>query len=90
MIYKPKSREARGYGYAHRQLRLQYAPLVKAGMVTCCRCGEWIQPSEPWDLDHSEDRTAYLGPSHQHCNRSAGARKRKGNAPSEPRRSRAW
>lgn len=86
-----KSREARGYGYAHRQLRRRYIPLVAAGMITCCRCGEWIDPSEPFDLDHSDDdRSVYLGPAHVSCNRSAGARKRNAKAPAEPRRSRAW
>jgi hypothetical protein len=40
-----------------------------------------IDPGEPWDLDHSDDRRTYLGPSHARCNR----------ATSKPRpRSREW
>jgi len=73
---------------------------VLGGQVRCsrgpeCQCAEWvdgllvggfIHPLEPWDLDHTDDRRGYFGPSHRVCNRSAGARKR--NA--QTRRSRAW
>jgi hypothetical protein len=41
--------------------------------VSCSRCGEPIDPREPWHLDHTEDRTAYLGPAHRDCNLRAGA-----------------
>jgi hypothetical protein len=32
------------------------------------------RPGEPFDLDHSLDRTSYLGVSHRRCNRVAGAK----------------
>jgi hypothetical protein len=38
------------------------------------RCGRPILPGQPWDLDHSDDRVAYLGAAHRRCNRSAGGR----------------
>jgi hypothetical protein len=69
-----KTREARGYGAAHRSMRAQYARLVEAGGATCARCHRPISAGEPFDLDHSPDRTSYLGVSHRRCNRVAGAR----------------
>jgi hypothetical protein len=68
----------RGYGAAHRRLRALWAPVVAAGGVVCSRpeCpypGRLIVPGQAWDLDHTEDRGAYLGPAHQLCNRRAGA-----------------
>jgi hypothetical protein len=41
------------------------------GMVKCARCPEFINPLEPWHLDHTDDRTGYLGASHAACNLSA-------------------
>jgi hypothetical protein len=41
----------------------------------CARCGGPIGKEEPWELDHSDDRFSYLGPSHRTCNRSAGGRR---------------
>ena len=65
---------------AHKRRWRQWAQLVAAGGVRCARedCpfpGRLIQPGQAWDLDHSDDRTAILGPSHRSCNRRAGARK---------------
>ena len=37
--------------------------------MKCARCGESIEPDEPWDLDHDNSRLFYLGPSHAYCNR---------------------
>ena len=67
----------RGYGAAHQQLRREWAPKVRTGSVICPRCGESIQPGEPWDLGHDDnDRTKYNGPEHRdRCNRSAAGRK---------------
>ena len=63
----------RRYGRAHRLVRAQYAPIVRAGNPTCARCGEPILPYENWDLDHDDDdplQRRYLGPSHRRCNRA--------------------
>ena len=69
-----KTRDARGYGAAHRTLRAQYARLVEAGQATCARCGQPLLSGEPFDLDHGPDRSSYLGASHRRCNRLAGGR----------------
>jgi hypothetical protein len=53
---------ARGYGEAHRRLRVKLAQIVAAGKAVCSRCGGWIAPDEPWDLDHSDDGRATTAP----------------------------
>lgn len=68
------TRQARGYNAGHDKLRAQWAPKVATGRVPCARCGEPIAPGASWALDHSDDRTHYLGPSHTHCNNSAGGK----------------
>lgn len=55
----------RGYGKGHRILRAQLAPLVAAGLAKCARCGETILAGQAFDLDHTDDRRGYLGPSHR-------------------------
>lgn len=65
-----RSTTARGYGHMHQQRRKQWALRVASGTVVCARCGELIEPGEPWDLDHAVDRRVYLGPSHARCNRA--------------------
>jgi hypothetical protein len=63
---KPKgSTTQRGYGADHQRRRKMLAPLVAAGLMKCARCGVRILPNQPWDLDHTDDRTGYLGPSHR-------------------------
>lgn len=74
MAASPRSTTARGYGTSHQAERDRWAPLVAAGDVNCARCGNELDPEEPWDLGHSDDRTAYNGPEHVSCNRSAGGR----------------
>jgi len=44
----------------------------------CPHCAELIQPGQPWHLDHRDDRSGYLGPSHATCNLRAAAHKRNG------------
>lgn len=66
------------YGHAHRKLRAEWKPHVDAGTVECWRCGELIEPGEPWDLGHADDDPdQYNGPEHRgRCNRRAGGEKR--------------
>jgi hypothetical protein len=72
------STSARGYGWRHQQVKKRVGLLVASGAAFCTRCGEPIDPLDPWDLDHSDDRSRWVGPAHRSCNRSAGAAK--GNA----------
>jgi hypothetical protein len=69
-----KSRVRRGYGQAHKAMRKRYAAEVASGQAVCGRCGNWIEPGEPWDLGHNDDRSGYTGPEHRSCNRRAGGR----------------
>lgn len=59
----------------HKALRKRYSVLVEAGLTVCTRCKRPIVPGTAWDLDHRDDRSGYRGPSHQRCNRRAGAEK---------------
>ena len=68
------TRQQRGYDAAHDRLRADWVPRVATGRVTCARCGNRIHPGTPWDLGHTDDRTAYTGPEHAACNRSAGGK----------------
>ncbi|KIC66310.1 hypothetical protein RM50_12310 [Pseudarthrobacter phenanthrenivorans] len=61
----------RGYGTHHINARAALAPQVATGTVPCVRCGQLIAAGDPWHLDHNDQRTSYLGPSHAHCNLSA-------------------
>jgi hypothetical protein len=73
---KPQpSNVLRGYGRDHKRERALWEKRIAAGGVTCARpdCGRPIVPGMLWDLDHTDDRSGYLGPSHRHCNRKAGA-----------------
>lgn len=67
-------RQARGYDAAHERLRRHWAPMVAMGAVQCARCSRPILPGQPWALDHTDDRSGYLGPSHERCNNAAGGR----------------
>lgn len=68
------TRQQRGYDAAHDRLRGQWKPKVESGDVDCARCGRPILAGQAWALDHNDDRTAYLGPSHATCNNRAGGR----------------
>jgi len=66
------SRHQRGYTAEHDRERESRRPAVERGEVKCARCGELIAPGAEWALDHNDDRTGYLGPSHKFCNNQAG------------------
>lgn len=90
---KANTTGARGYGWRHQQLREHWAPKVRAGLVDCARCARPILPGSAWDLGHTDDRTAYRGPEHAHCNRSAGGRNgaaATNGTPVPPKTSRRW
>ena len=70
---KPGNTVARGYDAKHKAARVAAKQQVDGGEAHCCRCGRWIHPLSPWDLDHTDDRTGYRGPAHRGCNRRAGA-----------------
>ena len=55
----------------HRKIRKGLAPLVAAGLATCARCGEPIEPGSKWDLGHTDDGPGYSGPEHTYCNQTA-------------------
>jgi hypothetical protein len=66
----------RGYGWTHRQIRESFKRAVAAGVCYCTRCGEWIDPAEPWDVGHDDvDRSLYSGPEHRRCNRATNGRR---------------
>jgi hypothetical protein len=70
----PSNRDASTY--AHKRLRKQWlARLAAAGQLGCVRCGGVILPGMLVDLDHTDDRTGYLGLAHRSCNRRDGQRK---------------
>lgn len=69
---RPSTAE-RGYGSDHQRRREAWQLLVERGNVACSRCGRPILPGQEWDLDHTDDRTGYLGPSHAACNRATKA-----------------
>jgi putative intracellular protease/amidase len=52
----------------------RWKPKVERGQVDCARCDLLILPGGAWALDHTDDRTGYLGPSHEACNTSAGGK----------------
>jgi hypothetical protein len=66
----PRANSVVKYGADHRRLRRQIDATVKKGFARCARCGELIDPNEPWDLGHNDnDPTSYNGPEHRRCNR---------------------
>jgi hypothetical protein len=81
----------RGYGSSHQAERARLEPTIQAGQgwcaeVICVMPTRWIRPGTPWHLAHSQDRSQWLGPSHERCN-IAEVNRRRGNG--KPRRKRA-
>jgi hypothetical protein len=63
----------RGYGYQHQKLKKQLLPAAYG--KPCARCGLPMLKGQKLHLDHNDDRTGYLGFSHERCNLRAAARK---------------
>jgi hypothetical protein len=60
----------------HKTLRKRLlADLARRPGQPCARCGLPMWPGQLLDLDHTDDRTGYLGLSHRSCNRRDGQRK---------------
>jgi hypothetical protein len=59
--------------WAHQQLRAKLLPYAYGR--PCPRCGAVMLEGQALELDHTNDRTGYLGMSHRWCNRSHGGRK---------------
>lgn len=70
------TRQERGYGRAHEVTRASLLP--DAYGTRCPHCDEYMWPHDELHLDHTEDRTGYIGIVHAHCNTSDAARR--GNA----------
>ena len=81
------------YAQAHRAKRKALAPAVAVGLYNCARCGERIEPGEPWDLGHCDgDGLRYAGPEHRRCSRATGRhrKERELQLERERPRSRDW
>lgn len=70
------TRQERGYGSGHDVERAKWVRIIDATGWPCARCEGRIQPGEDFHLDHTEDRSGYLGPSHAACNLSAAGKAR--------------
>ncbi len=70
-----RSTTERGYGTEHQAVRKVWVEwMAEHGGVDChakvCFAEtRYIDPDEPWDLGHTEDRTDWTGPEHRYCNR---------------------
>jgi hypothetical protein len=71
---RPMATRKPKYRSAHVAERRKWALRVATGTVACARCGFLIEPGAKFDLDHADDGSGrYIGISHVHCNRRAGA-----------------
>lgn len=79
------------YGTKHQAERLKWKRVVDAGQASCCLCGEWITPGQPWDLDHLPGTDEYRGAACRRCNRSDGAtRGNRARGAQSPTSGRRW
>ena len=63
------------YGERHRKERRRWVPKVRAGVVSCWRCGKPIDQFARWDLGHVDEDGLARGfptrhPEHRSCNRA--------------------
>ena len=63
------------YGTVHKKERKRWAPRVRAGVVSCWRCGDPIDPDARWDMGHVDEDGRARGfpprhPEHRGCNRA--------------------
>jgi hypothetical protein len=70
-----RSTTERGYGGRHKAERKKWQATINLSPVPCVRCQQPITVDDKWELDHTDDRTGYLGPACARCNRAAGGRK---------------
>src|SRR6516165_6446470 len=74
-VRAPGHTTAEGYGYEHQQLRRVLMAAWLPG-DPCSRCGQPMWgPPQAIHLGHTDDKTAYRGLEHAHCNTSDGARR---------------
>jgi hypothetical protein len=66
---KPYTTSDAGYGSEHQKRRREARKAWRDG-DPCARCSQPMLHGTPVDLDHTDDRTGYLGLSHASCNRS--------------------
>jgi hypothetical protein len=71
----PGSTKSSGYDQAHKNRRAAaLARLAASPGQPCARCGLPMYVTQLLDLDHTDDRSGYLGLSHRACNVAASNR----------------
>lgn len=76
---RPGGTTARGYGQQHQVARKRALADFTPGVTVCARGGEVMWANDLPELDHTDDRTGYLGLSCRRHNRGA-----RPGAPLEP------
>jgi hypothetical protein len=66
----------RGYGAAHQHQRARWQRIINQQPIKCATCPTIIpRHATNWDLGHTPNRTGWLGPQCQRCNRADGGRR---------------
>jgi hypothetical protein len=85
------------YGTVHQKERKRWIRKVRAGVVSCWRCGDPIPPNARWDLGHVDEAGLARGfptrhPEHRSCNRATVTilKQKLADAEAAPRGSREW